>query len=95
MLVRAAGPALSAFGVAGALAQPRLSIYRSDGTLVTRVTGWSDTGDLRSAVAATGAFAFAPGSGDAAVLLTLPAGGYTAHVDGGNGETLVEVYRVP
>jgi len=95
VLVRAAGPALSAFGVAGALAQPRLSIYRSDGTLVTRVTGWSDTADVRGAVAATGAFAFAPGSADAAVLLTLPAGGYTAHVDGGNGETLVEVYRVP
>lgn len=95
VLVRAAGPALGAFGVAGALAQPRLSIYRSDGTLVTRVTGWSDTTELRGAVAATGAFTFAPGSADAAVLLTLPAGGYTAHVDGGSGETLVEVYRVP
>jgi hypothetical protein len=46
-------------------------------------------------VAATGAFAFAPGSADAAVVLTLPAGSYTAHVDGGTGETLVEVYRVP
>jgi hypothetical protein len=95
VLVRAAGPALSAFGVTGALAQPRLSIYRSDGSLMTRVSGWSDTADVRSAVAATGAFAFAPGSADAAVVLTLPAGSYTAHVDGGTGETLVEVYRVP
>ena len=95
VLVRAAGPALSAFGVTGALAQPRLSIYRSDGSLMTRVSGWSDTADVRGAVAATGAFAFAPGSADAAVVLTLPAGSYTAHVDGGTGETLVEVYRVP
>jgi len=95
VLVRAAGPALSAFGVAGALARPRLSVYRADGTLVSQVSGRSDTPELGAAMAATGAFAFADGSADSALLLTLPAGGYTAHVDGGAGETLVEVYRVP
>lgn len=95
ILIRAAGPALAAFGVPGVLARPRLSVYRSDGTRVIQVSGWTDTPELRSAVAATGAFGFATGSADAATVLTLAPGGYTVHVEGGEGETLVEVYRVP
>ena len=45
-----------------------------------------------------GAFAFPAGGKDAAVLLTLPPGSYTAQVSGVGGATgvgLVEVYEVP
>jgi len=47
---------------------------------------------------AVGAFALPAGSKDAALLLDLPAGIYTAHVagaDGGTGVALLEIYRVP
>lgn len=95
ILIRAAGPALGAFGVPNVLPRPRLSLYRSDGSRVSQVSGWVDTPELRAAQSATGAFAFANGSADAALVLSLEPGGYTVHVDGGVGETLVEVYRVP
>ena len=95
VLIRAAGPALAAFGVPNTLPRPRLSLYRSDGTRVSQVSGWVDTPELQAAQRATGAFAFASGSADAALLVSLEPGSYTAHVDGGTGETLVEVYRIP
>lgn len=95
VLIRAAGPALAAFGVPNTLTRPRLSLYRSDGTRVSQVSGWVDTPELQAAQRATGAFAFASGSADAALLVSLEPGSYTAHVDGGTGETLVEVYRIP
>ena len=95
VLIRAAGPALALFGVPGRLATPRLTIYGRDNTRIAQGSGWSETAELRGAFTATGAFAFAAGSADTALLLTLPAGSYTAHVDGGLGETLVEVYPVP
>jgi hypothetical protein len=44
-----------------------------------------------------GAFALGAGSKDAVLLVTLPAGAYTAQVSGvaGGGIALVEVYEVP
>jgi hypothetical protein len=46
---------------------------------------------------ATGAFALQTGSADAAVLLTLPPGAYTAQVSGLNssGLALFEIYGFP
>jgi hypothetical protein len=51
---------------------------------------------LTAAATATGAFGLSPGSRDAAVLITLAPGAYTAHVSGGDGGTgvaLIEVYE--
>jgi hypothetical protein len=102
VLVRAAGPALAGFGVAGALADPRLSIYRAASLVGENDQWWAQPREGGAAeVAATasrlGAFAFAGGSLDAAAILTLPAGAYTAVIEGaggGTGVALAEAYEV-
>ena len=102
MLVRAVGPALGAFGVAGALANPHLRLFRGT-ELIGENDDWgqgagSDASAIAAAAAKTGAFALPAGSRDAAILLTLPAGAYSAHVSGANNTTgiaLVEIYEVP
>lgn len=96
VLVRAVGPGLAAFGVADVLADPRLEV-REGANRIAENDNW-DAG-LAPVVAQVGAFALAPGSRDAAVLLTLAAGrSYTVQVSGAGaatGEALVEVYEVP
>ena len=103
MLLRAAGPALVAFGLAGgALADPVLDLY-SGATLLQANDNWSSftngtaASELAAAAAQAGAFPFANGSTDAALLVTLPPGAYTAVVRGAGGLTgtaLVEAYEV-
>lgn len=102
VLVRAAGPALAGFGVTGALADPRLAIYRA-GSLVGENDQWwlqpreGGSAELANTAARLGAFPFATGSLDAAALLTLPAGAYTAVIEGaggGTGVALAEAYEV-
>ena len=99
VLIRAAGPALGALGVTQSIADPGLALYRG-ATLLAQNDDWS-LGRSPAAVAATavraGAFAFAEGSLDAALLVTLAPGAYTAVVTGvgeAGGVTLVEVYDV-
>lgn len=98
VLIRAAGPALAAFGVDGTLVNPKLELYRGS-TLLYANDDWSGNTAIATAGAGVGAFSFAnPASKDAALLLTLPPGGYTAQVsgaDGGTGVALVEIYEVP
>jgi hypothetical protein len=100
VLIRGAGPALSAFGVGGAMADPRLRLYRGS-TEVAGNENWDDVAGaagIREAAAAVGAFAFAAGSRDAALLLHLEPGPYTAQLSGGagaSGTALIEVYEVP
>jgi hypothetical protein len=102
MLVRAIGPTLTAFGVAGALADPRLRVFNGD-TRLAENDNWSavsaETTATAQAARDTGAFALANGSKDAAMILTLAPGAYTAQVssaDGtGTGVALIEVYEVP
>lgn len=96
VLVRAAGPSLSAFGVAGTLGAPHLELRAADGTLVAENTGWRDAASLAGAFASAGAFPFARGSADSAVVATLAPGTYTVQVSdaaGGNGGVaLAEIY---
>ena len=100
VLVRGVGPGLAPFNVAGRLGDPRLQIFR-DTQLVTENNDWSgsaNAGVIISTAQAVGAFALSNGSTDAALLVTLPPGAYTAQVSGVNGGTgvaLVEVYEVP
>jgi hypothetical protein len=97
VLVRAVGPSLSAFGVGGALADPVLTLFRGERALATN-DDW-EISRSPAVVAATaqrvGAFALPPGSLDAALLITLSPGPYTAVItsaDGSTGVALIEVY---
>lgn len=95
LLVRAVGPGLAAFGVGGTLVDPKLEIFDAGGVRIAENDNWDVA--LAGAFAARGAFALTPGSRDAALLVTLPAGaGYTVQVSGvnaGTGEALVEIYE--
>ncbi|MBL9202461.1 MAG: CotH kinase family protein [Opitutaceae bacterium] len=96
LLIRAVGPTLAAFGVPGPLADPTLRVLDARGTVVGANDNWLTT--LAPTFAQVGAFPLAAASRDAALLLTIPAGGsYTIQVSGvnnGTGEALVEVYEV-
>lgn len=96
LLIRGIGSGLAQFGVSGALADPKIQLFDSAGTLVAANDNWDAS--LASTFAALGAFALTPNSRDAALLVTLRAGQtYTVQVsgaDGGTGEALVEVYEV-
>ena len=98
VLVRASGPALVPFGVAGTLPDPQLQIY-SGSTVLESNNGWAGNAQIASTAAAVGAFAWSSTtSGDSAIVVTLPPGPYTAQVSGASGDTgvaLVEVYEVP
>jgi hypothetical protein len=96
VLIRAAGPAMSDFGVAGLLAQPVLTVY-SQGTPIASNAGWGGSPKLAAAFVQTGAFAFSNSSADSALLLVLPPGVYSAAVSGGNnttGTALIEIYEM-
>jgi kumamolisin len=111
ILVRGAGPALTAFGVAGALANPKLVLIdQTSGLLIASNTGWQTDpvagtstigASFRQATAAdaaaVGAFPFAAGSNDSAMVVTLPAGKYTVEAfdaNGASGVALSEVYEI-
>lgn len=95
MLVRAVGPGLGGFGVAGSLANPRLSVFSGE-RLVATNEDWSDGPEMQAACTRVGAFNLTRGSQDAALLVSLPPGAYSAQVgtNGGEGVALVEVYDV-
>jgi hypothetical protein len=97
VLIRASGPALVPFGVAGTLPDPELQLY-SGSTLLGMNEGWGGETEIASAAASEGAFIWDnPASNDSALLVTLPPGAYTAQVFGASGDTgvaLVEVYEV-
>jgi hypothetical protein len=95
VLLRAVGPGLTAYGLSGVLAQPSLTLFDVAGTKVAENAGWASDPAIMDASARAGAFALTPGSSDAALLITLAPGTYTAQVRGaagGTGIALVEVY---
>jgi hypothetical protein len=98
ILIRGVGPSLTAFGVGGVLTNPRLELYRAEG-LVQGNDNWGGSATLANAFARVGAFALGSSvSQDAAMLVTLPPGSYTAQVSGvgdTTGVALIEVYEVP
>ncbi len=97
ILFRAAGPALATFGVGGALRDPQLVLYAGEREFA-RNDDWqsSATAGLTGTTGARlGAFPFPAGSRDAALVLDLPPGAYTAHLvtaDGTPGVGLLEAY---
>jgi hypothetical protein len=97
LLIRGIGPALRRFSISDALDDAKLEIYDARGTRVAENDNWDSS--LVLSFTAVGAFALTPGSKDAALVVTLPAGqSYTAQVSGVGsavGEGLVELYELP
>ncbi|MBI5691621.1 MAG: immunoglobulin domain-containing protein [Verrucomicrobia bacterium] len=109
-LIRGIGPTLAKppFNLSDALLDPFLEIYRGE-TLLRENDDWDAPSNgmpaLREAATTVGAFPLmevrdaATRSGlDAAMLITLPPGSYTAKLSGFEGATgvgLIEIYEVP
>jgi len=100
VLIRAVGPTLASFGVAGTLAEPVVSLFAGAESFLTN-RGWanaSNASEIRTTAAKVGAFALTDGSKDSVILASLSPGAYTIQVSGADGTTgvaLVEVYEVP
>lgn len=100
LLIRGVGPGLAQFGLGGVLARPQLTV-NAGATVLAQNAGWSTSPDgatVATSAAQVGAFALAAGSADAALIVHLAPGAYTAQVAGvGNttGVALVEVYELP
>jgi len=93
VVVRAIGPTLTNFGIAGALQDPTLDLVNSNGVVLRANNNWKDSQE--AAITATG---LQPGDlRESALVETLAPGNYTAIVRGtGNttGVGLVEVYNL-
>ncbi len=97
VLIRGVGPTLAAYGVADALADPVITVFR--GAAIVTNQNWAAGGPTSTQMSTTftqvGAFPLQAGSSDAAVLVTLQPGAYSvqlASVGGTTGVALVEVY---
>ncbi len=100
LLIRGVGPTLATQGIAAPLARPSLRVHRGARVLAAN-DDWGSAPD-RSAIAAAaskvGAFSLGEQSKDAALLLTVDPGVYSAVVsDAGDagGIALAEIYLVP
>ncbi|HEY0946758.1 MAG TPA: immunoglobulin domain-containing protein [Opitutaceae bacterium] len=98
LLLRAVGPTLADYGVSGELANPRITLFNSQGAAMTGNDDWLDASNLPDLVAHSktiGAADLRDASKDAALLVSLDPGLYTAHVTGVGDTTgvgLVELF---
>ncbi|MBL9206613.1 MAG: immunoglobulin domain-containing protein, partial [Opitutaceae bacterium] len=97
ILLRAAGPALAAFGVSGVLPAPTLTLFDGAQRPIATNSGWGtqvDVPAIADAATRVGAFPFVSNSGDSAMLVTLSPGAYTAQVTthAADGVSLIEAY---
>ncbi len=100
ILIRGIGPGLRAFGVANALDDAVLTLYRGQEVAAVndRWESAASVAALNAATKAVGAFSLAAGAEDAALLVTLPPGAYTVEVKSkseSEGVALLEIYEVP
>jgi hypothetical protein len=93
VVIRGIGPSLAAFGVSGSLADPLLELFNSTGASLKQNDNWKDS--QQAEIQATG---LAPTNDlESAIIMTLPAGAYTAQLRGvndGQGVALTEVYEL-
>ena len=101
VLLRGAGPALTALGVTEVLKDPQLTLYDSSGTVLASNDDWGSEANQRALISTVatqvGAFAWPADSKDSALLVTLKPGLYTvieSGVGGSTGVGLVEAYAV-
>jgi outer membrane protein assembly factor BamB/subtilisin family serine protease len=97
VLIRGIGPALrDIWGLTTALVDPKLEIRNSAEQKIAENDNWNAA--LTTTFDAVGAYRFTAGSKDAALVITLPPGIYTAQLSGvgdTTGEGVVEVYEMP
>ncbi|MCF3648190.1 WD40/YVTN/BNR-like repeat-containing protein [Synoicihabitans lomoniglobus] len=110
VLVRAVGPGLAQFNVGNPLADPTITVQSADGTLIGTNDNWESQAhpgdqttilnEILETSRVVGAFPLDAHSTDAALLLWLSPGTYTATVSGNpttssGGEALFEIYELP
>jgi hypothetical protein len=96
ILMRGAGPALTPFGVTGAMSDPKITLFSSTGVKLDENDNWGGATQLKTIAAQVGAFGFADTSNDAALYRSLDTGGYSLQVTGANnsanGVAIAEIY---
>lgn len=101
VLIRAAGPAMLPLHVSDAVADPHLRVFNTAGASIGSNDDWGTqesgtAADMAAIFSQVGAFEYAPGSRDSAIVVELPPGGYTAHATAATeGSVLIEIYAVP
>jgi hypothetical protein len=101
LMLRAVGPTLRNFGVARPAADPVLTLFRENGTVIAQNDDWGkavEARQLRQFAPQRGAFPLDEDGKDAALAITLPPGSYTFQIrdrSGGGGDILGEIYDVP
>lgn len=101
MLVRAVGPSLGnpPFNIPGTMSDPKMTVYPlGSSTVLASNDNWQGNAEVAAAVSATGAFPVPASSKDAALVLSVSAGGYSVQVTpstGATGIAIIEVYEVP
>ncbi|MGH8016952.1 MAG: delta-60 repeat domain-containing protein [Opitutaceae bacterium] len=102
VLIRAIGPGLSDFMASEFAADPALTLHRGAATLAAN-DDWgvmpAERVAIAEASAQAGAFALEPGAADAALVVSLPPGVYTAVAafsddEAGDGLALLEIYVI-
>ena len=97
VLIRGVGPTLGAFGVEGALQDPKVSLF-SGSVLSSSNDDWGvneNAPTIQAVGLKVGAFALGTTTNDAALITILRSGAYTAQVNGQaseRGVALIEVY---
>jgi hypothetical protein len=89
---------LAAFQVPDTMADPKIEVFNSAGVKIMQNDNWGGSDTLTALGTSVGAFPLTAGARDAALVLTVPPGGYTIQVsgvDGSAGVVLVEVYELP
>jgi len=98
ILIRAVGPTLKNFGLANPIPDPLITVYNDKQTAIAGNDNWGSSANLADLTGTSdrlGAFALNAGSKDAALLLTLQPGAYTAQVSdakGSVGTAMAEIY---
>jgi len=98
VLVRGIGPSLGQVGVANALADPALELHDANGSTIASNDNWKMRPDGTSQQAEIESTKVPPtNDAESAVLITLPAGNYTAILSGKTASTgiaLIEAYNL-
>ena len=93
VVIRGLGPTLTQDGVSGALADPFLSLFDSNGNVLWKNNNWKDS--QQAGIQATGLAP--PNDLESAILKVLQPGNYTAILSGRNNTTgigLIEIYKL-
>ena len=98
VMIRALGPSLSQAGVANVLADPTLELHDGNGSTIAGNDNWKTRSHGTSQQAEIEATKIPPANDlESAVVMTLPAGNYTAILSGktgASGVALIEAYNL-